>query len=81
MAWDWPDAPTSGNEFTPPNGPTYVYDGVAWRRKGGSASMPTPPPLGGVIHDATLTGDGTAASPLSIAIVDAGTATATRRAR
>ncbi len=73
MAFDYPDSPAVGNEFAPPNGPVWVWDGVAWRRKGGAAVV-TPPPLGGVIHDASLIGDGTAASPLSVALVDGGTA-------
>ncbi len=75
MAFDYPDNPASGNEFAPgPGLPTYVWDSVAWRRKGASAATPPPPTQGVVVTDASMTGDGSAASPLSVAMVDGGAA-------
>jgi len=39
MAFDFPAAPTEGQVFTPPGGPTYVYHAPAWL---GAAPAPAP---------------------------------------
>lgn len=36
MSFNFPDAPTAGDEFTPPGGPTFVWNPPRWNMKGGA---------------------------------------------
>jgi hypothetical protein len=67
---DFPDAPVLDDVFDGTNGARYKWDGTLWIGFGaGSGSGGTVPPASGltaVIHDASLTGDGTGTAPLGI---------------
>ena len=49
MAFDFPASPTTNQTFTPPGGPTYVWNGTVWLlsqdlTKSGVITSDTPPP-------------------------------------
>jgi hypothetical protein len=55
MAFDFPNAPVTNDEFTQ-NGKTYIWDGIAWLRKPSGATG-TPPPVGFLpLTGGTMTG-------------------------